>query len=249
MIRKRQGSDTLVIIPAYREAGRIKHVITGIRQQAPELDILVVDDGSPDRTVREALEAGALVASHPLNMGYGAAVQTGFKYARRHGYDYVVQIDGDGQHEARCISDLLAAVREPDVDIAMGSRWLGLAEYHGPILRKFGKFFFGFLASFLTRHEVTDPTTGFQAMTSDVVDFFCTDVYPVDYPDANVIIMLDRAEFRIREVPVIMYRDDSGQSMHSGLLRPIFYGFKMMMSIAMTLLRDDRKIRRAISRV
>jgi glycosyltransferase involved in cell wall biosynthesis len=249
MTGEKWGADTLVIIPAYNEAGRIKHVIYGIRQYTPDLDILVVDDGSCDETACEALEAGALVASHPLNLGYGAAVQTGFKYARRHSYAYVVQIDGDGQHEPRCIPDLLAAVREPDVDVAMGSRWLGLAEYQGPLMRKFGKFFFGFLASLLTQQQVTDPTTGFQAMTSTVVDFFCTDVYPVDYPDANVIIMLDRAEFRIKEVPVIMYRDDSGQSMHSGLLRPIFYGLKMMMSITMTLLRDDRKIRRGISYV
>jgi glycosyltransferase involved in cell wall biosynthesis len=245
----RQTPDTLVIIPAFREAGRIKHVIRGIREHVRDVDILVVDDGSPDGTAREALEAGALVASHPLNMGYGVAVQTGFKYARRHGYSYVVQIDGDGQHEPSCIPDLLAAVQGPDVDIAMGSRWLGLAEYQGPLLRKFGKFFFGFLASLLTQHQVTDPTTGFQAMKSEVVDFFCTDVYPVDYPDANVIIMLDRAEFKIREVPVIMYLDESGQSMHSGLLRPIFYGLKMMMSISMTLLRDDRKIRKGTSYV
>jgi glycosyltransferase involved in cell wall biosynthesis len=249
MAEKKRRSDTLVIIPAYKEAGRIKHVIRGIRESTSDLDILVVDDGSPDGTAREAMEAGALVASHPLNLGYGVAVQTGFKYARRNGYAYVVQIDGDGQHEPRCIQDLLAAVHEPDVDIAMGSRWLGLTEYHGPILRKFGKFFFGFLATSLTQHQVTDPTTGFQAMTSDVVDFFCTDVYPVDYPDANVIIMLDRAEFRIREVPVIMYRDDSGQSMHAGLLRPVFYGLKMMMSIGMTLLRDDRKIRKGTAHV
>jgi glycosyltransferase involved in cell wall biosynthesis len=249
MTRGKGRADTLVIIPAYNEAGRIGHVIHGIQQHTHDLDILVVDDGSCDHTTYEALEAGALVASHPLNLGYGVAVQTGFKYARRHRYAYVVQIDGDGQHEPHCIPDLLAAVHEPDVDVVMGSRWLGLAEYQGPILRKFGKFFFGFLASMLTRHQVTDPTTGFQAMTSDVVDFFCTDVYPVDYPDANVIIMLNRAEFTIKEVPVIMYRDDSGQSMHSGLLRPIFYGLKMMMSIIMTLLRDDRKIRKGISYV
>jgi glycosyltransferase involved in cell wall biosynthesis len=242
-----KSSDTLVIIPAYKEAGRLKNVIRGVRRSAPDVDILVIDDGSPDRTAKEALEEGALVASHPINMGYGVAVQTGLKYARRHSYEYVVQLDGDGQHEPDCISDLLTAVRDPQVDIAMGSRWLGLTEYNGPILRKFGKAFFGSLASLLTQHQVTDPTTGFQALSKDVVAFFCTNVYPVDYPDANVIIMLDRAGFRVREVPVIMYIDASGQSMHGGLLRPIFYGMKMMMSIAMTLLRDDRKLREVSS--
>jgi glycosyltransferase involved in cell wall biosynthesis len=249
MANRIKTSDTLVVIPAYKEAGRLGNVISGVRKSAPDVDILVVDDGSPDRTVAEALEAGAMVASHPVNMGYGVAVQTGLKYARRHAYEYVVQIDGDGQHEPECISDLLSAVRDPQVDIAMGSRWLGLAEYRGPALRKFGKAFFGLLASLLTQHQVTDPTTGFQALSKDVVSFFCTNVYPVDYPDANVIIMLDRAGFRVKEVPVIMYIDTSGHSMHGGLLRPIFYGMKMMMSIAMTLLRDDRKVREGSSSV
>jgi hypothetical protein len=125
----------------------------------------------------------------------------------------------------------------------LGSRWLGLVEYKGPLLRKFGKFFFGFLASLITRHDVTDPTSGFQALSRQVIVFYCTDVYPVDYPDADVIIMLDRAGFRVKEVPVIMYLNQTGKSMHSGL-RPLYYGVKMLMSITMTLLRDDRELRK-----
>jgi glycosyltransferase involved in cell wall biosynthesis len=235
---------TLVIIPAYNEEANIKRVIESVYEHVPDIDILIVDDGSADSTAYLASSAGAAVVSLPFNLGYGVACQTGFKFARRHNYDYVVQMDGDGQHEPRCIPDLLAAVHDPGVDVVLGSRWLGLAGYHGSLLRKFGKFFFGFLAGLLTRHNVTDPTTGFQALTEEVVHFYCTHVYPVDYPDADVIIMLDRAGFRIKEVPVIMYRDESGHSMHAGILGPIHYGMKMMMSIAMTLLRDDRHLRR-----
>lgn len=238
--------SVLVVMPAYNEEANIDRVIRALHGIAPGVDILVVDDGSRDRTAELARQAGATVICHPFNMGYGAACQTGFKYARRHDYDFVVQMDADGQHEPRSILTLLAAVMEPDVDIALGSRWLGLAEYRGPLLRKFGKFFFGFLASTLTRHQVTDPTTGFQALSRPVIDFYSTAVYPTDYPDADVIIMLDRAGFCVREVPVVMYHDRSGQSMHAGLLRPIYYGFKMMMSIGMTLLRDDRALRQQI---
>ncbi len=234
----------LVVMPAYNEEASIGRVLRSVRAIAPGVDILVVDDGSTDSTAHTARRAGAEVVCHPFNMGYGVACQTGFKYARRNGYDYVVQMDADGQHEPRYILDLLAAAMEPGVDVALGSRWLGLAEYHGPLLRKFGKFFFGFLASSLTRHQVTDPTTGFQALTRQVVHFYCSQVYPVDYPDADVIIMLDRAGFRIKEVPVVMYRDESGQSMHRGILRPIYYGMKMMLSIGMTLMRDDRNLSR-----
>lgn len=236
-------AETMVMMPAYNEETNIVRVINRVHQVAPGVEIVVIDDGSADATAYLARQAGAHVVSHPFNMGYGVACQTGFKYARRHNYSYVVQMDADGQHEPECIPELLAAVMDPEVDIVLGSRWLGLAEYNGPLLRKFGKFFFGFLASCLTHHQVTDPTTGFQALSRQVIDFYCTKVYPADYPDADVIIMLDRAGFYVKEVPVIMYRDESGQSMHAGYLRPVYYGLKMMMSIAMTLLRDDSSLK------
>ncbi len=233
----------LVIIPAYNEAANIERVIKSVHQYAPQADVLVVNDGSRDATAYLAEEAGARVVNHPFNMGYGVTCQTGFKYAYREGYDYVIQMDGDGQHEPSCIPDLLAAVQDPDVDIVLGSRWLGLEEYKGPVIRKFGKFYFSFLASLLTKHKVTDPTTGYQALDRQVVQFYCTEVYPVDYPDADMIIVLDRAGFRVKEVPVIMYHNKTGQSMHAGIFRPIYYGMKMMMSITMTMLRNDTNLR------
>lgn len=236
------GKKILVMIPAYNEQKNIARVIRNVKRYVPGADIVVISDGSIDATVPLAESAGADVVSLPFNMGYGVACQTGFKYAFRNGYDYVIQMDGDGQHEPKCIPDLLAAIQDPEVDLVLGSRWMGMVEYKGPLLRKFGKFFFGFLASSITRHQVTDPTSGFQVLSSQVIRFFCTDVYPVDYPDADVIIMLERAGFRIKEVPVIMYLNQTGQSMHAGL-RPLYYGIKMLMSITMTLLRDDRDLR------
>jgi glycosyltransferase involved in cell wall biosynthesis len=235
----------VVVMPAYNEERNVGDIIRSVRQLLPGVDVVVVDDGSRDGTAVSAAEAGATVVSHPYNMGYGAACQTGFKYASRHQYDYVVQMDSDGQHEPRSVLALLAEVMQPDTDVALGSRWLGLAEYHGPLLRKFGKFFFGFLAGTLTRQKITDPTSGFQALTREVVHFYCTNVYPVDFPDADVIIMLRRAGFRVHEVPVIMYPNETGKSMHAGLIRPIYYGMKMMLSIGMTLMRDDSQIRTA----
>lgn len=232
----------LVMIPAYNEANNILNVIKSIKEYVPEADVLVINDGSTDATVAMARAAGAQVISHPFNMGYGVACQTGFKYAYCKNYDYVIQMDGDGQHEPACVPDLVEAIQDENVDVVYGSRWLGTAQYNGPLLRKFGQFFFGFLASLITKHDVTDPTTGFQALSKQVVQFYCTEVYPVDYPDADMIILLDRAGFHIKEIPVVMYFDYTGKSMHSGLLRPIYYGMKMMMSIIMTLLRDDRKL-------
>lgn len=232
----------LILIPAYNEAPRIARVITAVQTVVPKADILVINDGSTDLTALLARRSGANVVSLPYNMGYGVALQTGYKYARRKEYDIIVQMDADGQHEPKSIPAMLQTMKERNADIVLGSRWLGQSNYRGPLLRKFGKFYFSFLASLITHYTVTDPTTGFQVLTAPVVNFFCRQVYPSDYPDADVIIMLHRAGFRVAETPVIMYRDDSGQSMHSGL-RPIYYGMKMMMSIFMTLLRDDRQIR------
>lgn len=234
--------SVLVIIPAYNEALNITRVIHSIQEHAPYADILVIDDGSRDQTVFLAQSVGAMVVSHPFNMGYGVACQTGFKYAHQKGYEYVIQMDGDGQHEPACIPELLKAVQDPDVDVVLGSRWLGQGNYKGPLLRRFGKFFFAYLANLFTHLAVTDPTTGYQALSKQVVQFYCTAVYPTDYPDANMIILLDRSGFRVKEVPVIMYLNQTGQSMHSGILRPIYYGLKMMTSILMTMMRDDRNL-------
>jgi hypothetical protein len=239
--REPEPEKVIIIIPAYNEAANIQKVIHGVKMVVPYADIVVINDGSNDATARLARMAGTKVISHPFNMGYGVACQTGYKYACRHGYAYAVQMDADGQHDPSCVADLLNAVYDPEVDIVLGSRWLGLASYNGPVLRKFGKHFFAFLATILTGFKCTDPTTGFQAMGRRVVNFYSTEIYPVDYPDADMIILLTRAGFRIKEIPVIMYRDETGHSMHSGLLRPLYYGFKMMLSILMTLLRDDRR--------
>jgi hypothetical protein len=239
----------LAIIPAFNEEENIGQVIKKIHIYAPYVDVLVVNDCSRDQTVPIAKALGASIVSHPYNLGYGAACQTGFKYAKRNGYDYVVQLDGDGQHDPACIPDLLKTVLDPKVDVAFGSRWLGLTEYKGPWLRKFGKFYFAWLASLLTHHQVTDPTTGFQALSKEVVAFYCTEVYPVDYPDADMIIILNRAGFQVKEIPVIMYQNHTGKSMHSGLIKPLYYGFKMMLSIFMTLLRDDRNLWKRAERV
>ncbi len=232
---------TLIIIPTYNEEANVGRVIRDVQKNAPAADILVINDGSVDASAEIARDAGAHVISHPFNMGYGVACQTGFKYANRKGYDYLIQMDSDGQHEPACIPDLLNAVQEPGVDIVLGSRWLGVSSYEGPLLRKFGKFFFAFLASRLTNFEVTDPTTGYQAMNRDVIGFYCTNVYPVDYPDADMIIVLNRTGFRVKEIPVVMYQNTTGQSMHAGILRPIYYGIKMMLSILMTLLRNEKR--------
>lgn len=231
------GKDILIIIPAHNEEGRIGRVIKKIKDVSLGFDILVVDDGSADGTRNEAIDNGAEVISLPFNLGYGSALETGYEYAHNEGYNYVAQMDADGQHEPKCINDLLDVVKKDEADIVIGSRFLGKNDYKASVVRRIGMVIFAKLTSFLTGKKFTDSTSGFQAMNQRVLEFFINGFYPSDYPDADVLIILNNAGFRIAEIPVIMYSSQGKKSMHRGLIKPFYYIFKMFLSIGMIYLR------------
>jgi len=226
----------LIIIPAYNEGVRIGEVIHSVLEINPDFDVVVVNDGSRDDTAQEAQAAGAEVISHPFNMGYGVAIQTGYKYALAKEYDFVVQMDGDGQHDSAFIPQVLTPVMTGGTDFALGSRFLGVESYEPSAVRRVGMAFFCRLVSWLLGQEITDSTSGFQAFNKRVIRFFTTEVFPCDYPDADMLLTLHRAGFRIMEVPVKMHASASGKSMHAGW-KPLYYIFKMLLSIFVTLLR------------
>jgi glycosyltransferase involved in cell wall biosynthesis len=231
-------SDLLVVIPAYNEAANIAAVLADVLESLPGADVLVVDDGSADETARIARGAGAKVLRLPVNSGYGVALQTGYKYAVRHGYDKVAQMDADGQHKAGFMPELAAIVHAGSADIVIGSRFLdGDGHYEPSRARKVGMGIFSRMASRIMRQHVTDPTSGYQVMRIEVARFFCSDVYPADYPDADILILLHRSGFRVSEVAVQM-RMPTGKSMHSGH-RSLYYVYKMFLSILVTMLRPS----------
>jgi glycosyltransferase involved in cell wall biosynthesis len=226
----------LVIIPAYNEAGRIGQVVHDVRATLPAAHILVVDDGSEDQTADEGAEAGAAVLSLPVNSGYGAALQTGYKYAVRQGYEALAQIDADGQHRAEHLPEMLACLATDGVDVVIGSRFLDPEGHYRPsVARKLGIGLFARMVRLLTRQHVTDPTSGLQVMSRRVAEFFCSSVYPADYPDADILILLHRSGFQLKEIPVVMHPSPR-KSMHSGH-RSLYYVYKMLLSILVTLLR------------
>ena len=236
--RRVAGADArvLVIVPAYNEAGRVGAVVRSVRTSLPGADVLVVDDGSTDDTVREAAQAGARVLALPVNLGYGAALQAGYKYAVRKGYPTIGQLDADGQHPAEHLPKMLQQLADPDVDVVIGSRFLDRdGHYRPPRARRVGMALFARIASAVTRQHISDPTSGFQVMRADVARFFCSDVYPSDYPDADILILLSRSGFRVCEVGVQM-RLNTANSMHAGH-RSLYYVYKMSLSILVTLLR------------
>ena len=235
-----EHKKTLVIVPSFREEENILQVIEGLKEHVPDLDVLIIDDGSRDRTREIAINGGIKTLAHPFNMGYGVTIQTGYKYAVRYDYDVVVQFDGDGQHDPRSIKPLLAALEELDADVVIGSRFLKGGGYDAPFVRKIGIRFFSEIASFITGQEFTDSTSGLQTLNKRAFTFFSKmDNFPYDYPDADTIITLCFAGFKVREIPVLMHDRMKGQSMSSGL-KTLVYVTKMLIAIFITLIKKKR---------
>ena len=230
----------IAVIPAHNEATRIAAVIRGALEYVDE--VVIVDDGSSDETASIATAAGAKAIRLPINLGYGAALQTGYLYGAGRGCDALVQLDADGQHDPAEIPKLLAPVLDGSCDLVVGSRFLGGGEWKGTLLRRCGMKFFSAIVKLLTGQAITDPTSGFQAMNSRVVERLSGGAYPDDFPDADVLVMLLREKFRIREVGVIMRPPPPGKSMHSGL-RPVYYVAKMLLSVFVVMLRVSERMK------
>ncbi|MGQ9595038.1 MAG: glycosyltransferase family 2 protein [Anaerolineae bacterium] len=233
----------VILMPAYNEAANIASVMDEVRRAVGPVDLVVVDDASRDDTAALARARGAVVLRHPCNLGYGGAVQTGFRYAVERGYEFAVLMDADGQHDPRDIPALLRAVQSGEADVAVGSRYLGRMEYRAGWLRQAGTWVFRQVASLALRKRVTDPTSGFQALNARVLRFLAWDNYPTDFPDTDVLVHLHLAGFRVQEVPVTMRERMAGVSMHSAW-RAFYYVAKMFLSILMVFLRTWGRGRR-----
>jgi len=227
----------IAIVPARNEAGAIGGVIDELHAFDPDLDVVVIDDASTDRTAALAAEHGAAVLRLPFNLGIGGAVQTGFKYALEHGYDVAVRLDGDGQHVPAQLPNLLAPVERGEADIAVGSRFLpGVDdEYRPPIARRAGIRFFAWVVSLLVRQPVTDTTSGFQALNRRGISLFAAD-YPHDYPEVEATVMVVKNRLRLVEVPATMRERQHGTS-HINALRSVYYAFKVTLALFVGMFR------------
>lgn len=224
-----------VVIPARNEVHSIGSIVTKVASLHPGFDIVVIDDASTDGTGDAAKRSGAIVLRAPIRLGYGGAVQAGFKYAYSHTYDIVVLMDADGQHDPDYIGRLLEAAQE--YDLVVGSRFMGEASYRIPMIRLVGMKIFSKVASLITRQSITDTSSGFQALRRNVFSLFALGSYPVDFPDADTIIHVARHGYRVGEVAVRMHPRATGKSMISGLGSSLTYALKMPLSIFVTLLR------------
>jgi len=218
-----------ILIPAFNEEASLPRLLAELARVAPEYERVVIDDGSRDRSAALAAAAGATVLRHPYNLGYGAAIQTGYKHALACGAPYVVQMDADGQHLPAELAALAAPVARGDCDVALGSRFLEASGYEMGAARSLGRRLFQYVAQ-RAGLEVTDPTSGFQALSRRALALYAGDWFPSDYPDVDVLIAATRAGLRIREIPVRMAAGARPSTLHSGW-KPLYYVYKMLLSV------------------
>jgi len=225
----------LAIVPAFQEEDAIAQVVVDLRKAQPALDVVVIDDCSRDATGSRAREAGARVLTLPVNLGIGGAVQTGFKYAVARGYDAVVQVDGDGQHDPAQLGRILQPLREHEAHVVIGSRFLDDTGYRASPPRRLGMWLFGAVVRAATGQRITDTTSGFRALDRQAFSFLARN-YPVDFPDAETLVLLRRAGFDLLEVSVRMRPRTSGHSSTTPL-RALYYPFKQLLSVGVVLMR------------
>ncbi|MDQ3719258.1 MAG: glycosyltransferase family 2 protein [Actinomycetota bacterium] len=226
----------LAVVPAYNEAATVGDVVRELRGFASHFDVLVIDDGSTDHTSAAAETAGARILRLPFNLGIGGAVQAGFVYAAENDYDYMVQVDGDGQHLPEELSKLFAAMEEnPRLDMVCGSRFLSDQGYPAPISRRTGIHIFAFLLSRIVGQRVSDPTSGFRLYNRSGIALFARD-YPHDYPEVEAVLLVHFHRLRMSEVPVRMRARGGGiSSIRSG--KSVYYMIKVLLAISVGLVR------------
>ena len=219
----------MLVIPSFNEAPRLPALLARIEAEKTGLEVVVVDDGSRDATPELAARAGATVLRHPFNLGYGAGLQTGYKYALEVGARCVVQMDADGQHDPSDIRRLLAPLERGECDLVIGSRFLAPTGYEMGFTRTLGRrFFVGLARAFGIR--VTDPTSGFQALGRRVLELYAGDSFPSDYPDVDVLLTAHRHGLAVSEISVEMHASQRKSTLHGGL-RSVWYVYKMLLAV------------------
>jgi glycosyltransferase involved in cell wall biosynthesis len=225
----------LVIVPAHDEEESLPVTLDEVRRRAPWADLLVVDDGSRDHTREVARARGVPVLRHAVNLGVGAALQTGFRYAIERGYAIGVQLDADGQHDPADLEALVAPVRSGACEVSIGSRYVARSDYRAPLGRRLGMLLFSGVVRIALGRRITDTTSGYRAYAREVMEV-CRHDFPKDFPDAPLLIALARRGFRIEEVPVQMRHREAGQSFYT-LGKRMYYPYKNLLASLMALLR------------
>jgi len=230
----------LIIIPAYNEADNIVHVVRHMMEKAPQYDYLVVNDGSTDETLMLCRRENFQYIDLPINMGIGGAVQAGYVYARKNGYDIAVQMDGDGQHDIDYLEKLLEPIVMNEADVTIGSRFLKKEGFQSSMSRRLGINILSGLIWLTTGKHIMDVTSGYRAVNRMFIEIYSKD-YPMDYPEPEAIVSAIMHLGRVKEIPVQMRAREGGTSSIT-LKKSLYYMVKV--TLAILLCRISYGIRR-----
>lgn len=222
----------LIIIPAYNEEGNILHTLEDLRKEFPQAEPLVINDCSKDTTLQLLKDHQVNYVDLPVNLGIGGAVQAGYLYAARNGYDIAVQFDGDGQHRADCLEKLIQPLLDGKADMVVGSRFLPDSDQDGfqsSASRRFGIKLLSFLIKLVTGKKINDVTSGFRAVNRDLIEFY-SENYAQDFPEPEAIVMALKNGFRVAEAPVRMNERTAGTSSIRALASA-YYMIKVSLAI------------------
>lgn len=203
-------SKVLIIIPAYNEEDSIYNTVKKLIETC-KYDYVVINDGSTDGTRRILEENNLNYIDLPVNLGIGGAMQTGYKYALKHGYEYAIQLDADGQHDPDDLEKLVAEIERSQYDMVIGSRFIEKTNYKGSLMRRIGILYFYYLLLIISRIKITDPTSGYRIVNRKIIKEF-SKYYPVDYPEVEVLVKLAQKKYRIKEIKVEMKNRQGGRS-------------------------------------
>lgn len=239
-----QKSNVFIISPCYNEEECIASTMKLLRQTCPDCTIVAVNDGSTDRTLarlQEISDPDLVILDLPMNSGIGTAVQTGLLYAVRHGAEYAVKFDSDGQHPADQIDELLEPLRRNEADMTTGSRFLaGSSGFRSTFLRRQGIRLFRVLSFLLTGHSLTDATSGFRAYNRPALEFAARNYPAFDYPEPEESILFFRNGFRVKEIPCRMSKRQGGCSSISPW-KAVYYMVKVGISMIMAAMRSRKR--------
>jgi glycosyltransferase involved in cell wall biosynthesis len=234
-----QHDQLMVIIPAYNEEGSVGEVVRSVRRVLPQAPVVVIDDGSADGTSQAARAAGAELLRLPHHLGLGGAVQTGYRFAFEHGYRCVVRVDSDGQHNPADIPALLDKLHSDGFDMVTGSRFLQPNGYHVQWLRRLGGLLFSLVLYPILGKRITDPTSGFAAVNRRALEVFSRS-FPLEYPEIEALVVLQRKALRFCEVPVKMFPRRAGRST-IGSAQAIYYMFRVLLGVFVNVLKYERR--------
>lgn len=219
----------LIIIPAYNEESNIVDTVCRAYKLSPDYDIIVVNDASTDHTREKCEKFNIPHLNLPVNLGIGGAVQTGYRFASRHGYDIAVQVDADGQHNPKFLNEMERILVDEKADMIIGSRFLENKGFQSSFMRRVGINFFSWLINILTGQRITDPTSGLRMVGKRAIKLFAQD-YPSDYPEPETDVQLVSRGYKVIEIPVIMNERQGGESSISAR-KSIYYMIKVTLAI------------------